>query len=223
DSRLQQTAERLHNLVGNPSTSNGSIAGNSQLAQHPVIRQLQSNMATLQSTVDAHGQQIGAINTTLASAAEDSRATREMMERMMAMPHRPPVTPQRGPPRPPALAPSSLAAPGGGPAGLETAAATDEKGPLVKPQMTVADHEHALAILGIGARRQNMTQLGQEVASTEGAMMPFSEWWTQVARCKRHSQWQTELQAMGLPADNQASASHDGTWSDTDLQTITLS
>eukprot|EP00959_Pyramimonas_sp_CCMP1952_P175546 3668438-Pyramimonas_sp.AAC.1 len=67
--------------------------------------------------------------------------------------------------------------------------------------------------------------------------MPYSEWWTQIARCKGIAQWQTKLQAIGLPEGNPTAASsfnkigqiiyskiqHDGTWSDTDLQTITLS
>eukprot|EP00959_Pyramimonas_sp_CCMP1952_P366491 7675924-Pyramimonas_sp.AAC.1 len=67
--------------------------------------------------------------------------------------------------------------------------------------------------------------------------MPFSEWWTQVARCKGLVQWQTKLASLGMPAGSQAMTSsfskvgqliysriqHDGSWSDTDLQTITLS
>ena len=241
DSRLQQTVDRLHNLVGNAPAGSGSAnSANQQLAQHPVIQQLQSNMAALQSTVESHGQQIGTITTTLASAAEDSRATREMMERMMGMPQRPPATPQRLGPRPLQTAPSpgEPAAPGGlgGPGG-GLAPGGSAEGTLVKPQMTVADHDHALAILGVGGTRQNMTQLSQEISSSEGAVMPCAEWWTQVARCKGLAQWQTKLQSLGMTASAQGTASsftkvgqliyskvqRDGTWSDTDLQTITLS
>eukprot|EP00959_Pyramimonas_sp_CCMP1952_P452172 9466118-Pyramimonas_sp.AAC.1 len=40
----------------------------------------------MQATVDQHGQQISSLNSTLSSTAEDSRATREMMERMLGMP-----------------------------------------------------------------------------------------------------------------------------------------
>eukprot|EP00959_Pyramimonas_sp_CCMP1952_P010749 225222-Pyramimonas_sp.AAC.1 len=81
-----------------------------------------------------------------------------------------------------------------------------------------------------------MVQLSQEIASAEGASMPFSEWWSQIQRCKRLSQWQTKLQSLGMPAtDIQLTSSftkvgqimharmlRDGTWSATDLQNIVI-
>eukprot|EP00959_Pyramimonas_sp_CCMP1952_P101322 2119649-Pyramimonas_sp.AAC.1 len=81
-----------------------------------------------------------------------------------------------------------------------------------------------------------MVQLAQEIATADGATLPFAEWWAQVSRCKSVGQWATKLQALGMPQTEIASASsfnkvgqkiyahllRDGSWADTDQQSIVL-
>ena len=77
----------MHSLAGSASASptppSGKTGAGAGLDQNPVIQHIQANIASTQATIAVHGRQIGTINATLSSAAEDSRATREMMERMM--------------------------------------------------------------------------------------------------------------------------------------------
>ena len=102
--------------------------------------------------------------------------------------------------------------------------------------VNAATHSSALDMLAIGASRANMTQLSQEIASADGAAFPFSEWWTQVSRCKSVSQWSTKLQTFGMPQSEGPTVSsfnkvgqkiyarlmRDGSWADSDQQNIVI-
>ena len=137
------------------------------------------------------------------------------------------------PPRPLRQAPSP-GAPGPPPA-AEAAAAGDTI-PLFGTTVNAATHSSALDLLGVGASRANMVQLSQEIASGEGAALPFSEWWAQISRCKSVSQWSTKLQALGMPQAEGPSISsfskvgqkiyarlmRDGSWADSDQQNIVI-
>eukprot|EP00959_Pyramimonas_sp_CCMP1952_P321556 6728846-Pyramimonas_sp.AAC.1 len=67
---------------------------------------------------------------------------------------------------------------------------------------------------------------------SEGASLPFAEWWTQVSTCKSVGQWGTKLQAFVLPQAELANISSfnkvgqmlfarllkNGAWAQTDQQ-----
>ena len=105
-------------------------------------------------------------------------------------------------------------------------------GPMVNGAMRAA----AMDSFGVNASRSNMAQLAQEVANGEGAVLPFSQWWAQAAKCKGVGQWAVKLKALGMPTDETPQVSsfakigqklyarmlQDGSWASSDQQTIVI-
>ena len=69
------------------------------------------------------------------------------------------------------------------------------------PMVNGAMHAAAMDSFGVNASRSNMAQLAQEVANADGAVLPFSQWWAQAAKCKGVGQWAVKLKALGMPTD----------------------
>ena len=107
---------------------------------------------------------------------------------------------------------------------------------MFSPMVNMAMHSAAMDSFGVNEARPNMSQLAQEVANADGAVLPFSQWWAQAAKCKGVGQWAVKLKAFGhangrdssglqLCQDRQklcARMLQDGSWASSDQQTIVI-
>ena len=102
--------------------------------------------------------------------------------------------------------------------------------------VTVDMHAAAMETFGVNSTRQNMAQLAQEVENADGAVLPFSQWWSQASKCKGVGQWAVTLKALGMPQEEAPQISsfakigqkvfarimQDGSWASSDQQHIVV-
>ena len=107
---------------------------------------------------------------------------------------------------------------------------------MFSTMVNTAMHSAAMESFGVNEARPNMAQLAQEVANADGAVLPFSQWWSQAAKCKGIGQWAVKLKALGMPQEETPQISsfakigqklfarmlQNGSWASSDQQNIII-
>ena len=113
------------------------------------------------------------------ASAEESRATRLMMGKLMAKFDAGEATDR-------AKLPTCSAAAAEGPK------------PMFPKFVTLADHDTVCPFLGVGTRSDAKTKVLRERISEQGGL-EFEDWWSDLGKFKTDDQWRKKLASLGVP------------------------
>ena len=146
------------------------------------IQRLKENLGKLEQKVDVQSSEIADIRKSVESAeksaatcAQEARATRNMMEKMMNKFERTP--------------PQGMTA-------ADTPTNSSTK-PLMPVLVTAAEHDSLCAALGVGVRNGTKPKALRDRLGEEG--LAFEEWWNDVYKNKTEEQWRKKLKCIGFP------------------------